>query len=352
MISRKDTPAGLLVGYIASVFASRVLEIASADVENSRAWRSTLKKNLTVNPEQLGKSDQPISDALFFDLLETVAEICDFGRSIGLRVGSTMRCDDYGAFGLAFKSSVDLGGAIQRVSRYGKVVTNVANFTVTRGARTTWMTVPAARSNRLGEIMTSEIAIAAATALSREVGDGAFEPTRVSFIHNAPESVSFAEEFFRCPVRYARDRNGIEIHNDDLRVTNSLGDAEISKFFDRHLDAKIAERRNTNSLDDQVIRLIEPALSEGPPRIEAIARRLGMSSRTLQRRLADQHCAYAELVERARRGLATDLLREGRYGLAEIAFLCGYSDQSTFSRAFRRWEGKTPASFRRASLNS
>ena len=101
-----------------------------------------------------------------------------------------------------------------------------------------------------------------------------------------------------------------------------------------------------------MIRLIEPALSEGPPRIEAIARRLGMSSRTLQRRLADQHCAYAELVERARRGLATDLLREGRYGLAEIAFLCGYSDQSTFSRAFRRWEGKTPASFRRASLNS
>ncbi len=338
------------MGYIASVFATRALELASSLAGKSRTWQSTLSNNLTFDPEQLYGSRPSINDQLFFDLLEAIAEVCEDGRSIGVRVGASMRCDDYGAFGLAFKSSVDLGSAVQRVARYGKVVTNVANFTVTPGARTTWMTVPAARSNRLGEIMTSEIAIAAATALSREVGASTFAPTRVSFIHSAPESITFAEEFFRCPVRFARDRNGIEIHNDDLRVPNSLGDLEISKFFDRHLDVEIAENRQSHSLEDQVVRLIETALSEGPPRVEVIAKRLGMSSRTLQRRLAEQQSSYAELVERARHGLAVHLLREDRYGLAEISFLCGYSDQSTFARAFRRWEGRTPASFRGASV--
>ncbi|MEM6773757.1 MAG: helix-turn-helix transcriptional regulator [Pseudomonadota bacterium] len=74
-----------------------------------------------------------------------------------------------------------------------------------------------------------------------------------------------------------------------------------------------------------------------------------MSRRTLQRRLAEQDVAFLELLDRARRELVYSLLRTPRYRLSEIAFLAGYADQSAFSRAFRRWEGQTPAEFRRAA---
>ena len=133
--------------------------------------------------------------------------------------------------------------------------------------------------------------------------------------------------------------------------TEALGDAKISAFFDRHLDDELKATADARSLDKRVIALVTPALSEGPPNIEDIARKLGMSRRTLQRRLASEQCAYVELVDRARRALSTDLLRTSNYSLAEIAFLSGYSDQSTFTRAFRRWVGETPADFRRRSIS-
>ena len=75
-----------------------------------------------------------------------------------------------------------------------------------------------------------------------------------------------------------------------------------------------------------------------------------MSGRTLQRRLADQGHAYQDLVDNARYELAQRLLKKTDYALAEIAFLTGFAEQSTFSRAFKRWSRKTPAAFRRATL--
>ncbi len=340
------------MGYIASVFASRALALAATRGEGDRhesaadGWLDSAR----IQRSQLDEPEALIDDHRFFTLLEAIAKSSSEGRYIGIRVGSTMRCDDYGAFGLAFKSSVDLRGSFQRVERYGRVVTNVANFTVTRGGNTTWLTVPAARSGRPGEDITNELALAAATALSREVGGGAFAAKRVSFLHAPPGDRGPMEECFGCPVIYAGDRNGLELDNRTLQTTNALGDAKISEFFDRHLEGELRERKLEDSLEERVMKLITPALSEGPPRIEDVARRLGMSRRTLQRRLAEQDVAYLELIDQARRELASSLLRGPRYGLAEIAFLTGYADQSTFTRAFRRGEGLTPADYRRAAI--
>ena len=290
--------------------------------------------------------ERMIANSDFFSLLESIAGKCDSGRTIGFRVGASMRCDDYGAFGLGFKSAINLGGSFKCVERYGKVVTNVANFSVCRFSKNSWMTVPTALTDRLGEIMTTEMALAAATALSREVSGEAFSPVQVSFRHAGPADDSFASTIFRCPVRYGADRNGIEVGNTSLASENRLGDAKIAEFFAQHLDAELKKRVTTQTLESQVMALITRSLSQGPPRVEDIASHLCMSRRTLQRRLADEHCAYGDLVDRARRELAKSLLQERSYGIAEIAFLCGYSDQSTFTRAFKRWEGATPTSYR------
>ncbi|HQU74165.1 MAG TPA: helix-turn-helix transcriptional regulator, partial [Calditrichia bacterium] len=91
---------------------------------------------------------------------------------------------------------------------------------------------------------------------------------------------------------------------------------------------------------------VSQALSEGVPRISDVAGQLGMSGRTLQRKLADQGYSYQSLVDEARRHLAGQLLRETDYALVEVAFMTGFSEQSAFSRAFKRWEGQTPRSYR------
>ena len=87
-------------------------------------------------------------------------------------------------------------------------------------------------------------------------------------------------------------------------------------------------------------------LSEGVPALSQISGELGMSARTLQRRLSDHGQSYQNLVDFARQELAQQLLRETRYSLAEVAFLTGFSEQSAITRAFKRWSGQTPRSYR------
>jgi AraC-like DNA-binding protein len=91
---------------------------------------------------------------------------------------------------------------------------------------------------------------------------------------------------------------------------------------------------------------VADALADGQPSQSQIARRLGMSVRTLHRRLAEDGQSFQSLVSRARREAAETLLRADDHSLAEIAFLTGFSDQSAFTRAFKRWTGMTPAAFR------
>ncbi|MEM7423891.1 MAG: helix-turn-helix transcriptional regulator, partial [Pseudomonadota bacterium] len=102
-------------------------------------------------------------------------------------------------------------------------------------------------------------------------------------------------------------------------------------------------------LDRRVRIQISHALSEGVPSVSAVADRLGMSGRTLQRRLAEQGHAYQDLVDETRHDLAKRLLQRTDYALAEVAFLTGFAEQSTFTRAFKRWSGQTPATFRRGA---
>jgi len=94
------------------------------------------------------------------------------------------------------------------------------------------------------------------------------------------------------------------------------------------------------------VELIDIALSEGVPTVTDIASQLGMSGRTLQRRLSDKGASFQSLVDLARRELAEQLLKDTDYSLAEVAFLTGFAEQSGFTRAFKRWAGQTPRSYR------
>ena len=336
------------MGYISALFAVKVAFVATADAPSPRAKRRALCRTVGIDVDAAVDPKQMIRDTTFFGFLEHIAREYPDGRAIAIRVGASMRCDDYGAFGLAFKSAVDLWGSFQRVERYGKVVTSIANYIIEPGNESSFMALRPDEETRLGLRMTNELAVAAATALCREVSQQDFSPDAVYFSHEEPDDLSAQEAHFRCPVHYGADRDGLEIANDCLRAGNRLGDARISEFFDAHLEQELADHVSNAGLDEQVRSLIAQALSEGVPKISEISARMNMSSRTLQRQLAAEGHVYQDLVDATRRDLAKKLLRRTDFALAEIAFLTGYAEQSTFSRAFKRWYGQTPASFRRA----
>ena len=338
------------MGYISAMFAVKFAHIATTDIPSPQAERRALCRTVGIDADRSVEPKQMIRDTTFFGFLEHIAREYEDGRSVAIRVGASMRCDDYGAFGLAFKSAIDLWGSFQRVERYGKVVTSIANYVVERGDASSLMALSPDDETRLGLRMTKELALAAATALSREVSKQPFSPVAVLLSHEEPDDLSAQEAHFRCPVHYGADRDGLEISDELLRAGNRLGDARISEFFDAHLEQELVDYSGDERLDERVRNQVAQSLSEGVPKISEISARMGMSSRTLQRRLSAQGHVYQDLVDAARRALAEKLLRQTEFSLAEIAFLTGYAEQSTFSRAFKRWYGQTPASFRRAML--
>ena len=329
------------MGQISTLFVHKVIAAVDCDADRKRELFcfAGVDPDASIDPKRM------IPDEDYYALCERVVAEDPQGRSITIRVGSSMRCDDYGAFGLAWKSATNLRGSYERAARYGQVLTSVSTYELRQEGGKHYMMLHRI-GERFGLKLSNEQTMAAITQISREVCSEPFHPEAVLFKHEKPEDISVHEDYFGCPVIYAADRNALEVSEAMLQVPNQLGDARISEFFDTHMEKELAELADDSALEKRVRIQVSQRLSEGVPNVSYIAAGLGMSGRSLQRRLAERGFAYQDLVDSARRELAERLLQNTDYTLADIAFMTGFSDQSAFTRAFKRWAGQTPRSFR------
>ncbi|MEO0813379.1 MAG: helix-turn-helix domain-containing protein, partial [Myxococcota bacterium] len=203
-----------------------------------------------------------------------------------------------------------------------------------------------AGERRRGLCISNEASLAALLTIAREVSGTLLRPTAVFFKHPEPPQSDPQRRFFEAPVHFASDRDALVFDPQTTATQNRLGDEAIARFFDRHLEGQRAAADWETTLEAQVRAQISQALSDGVPKISHIGARLQMSGRTLQRRLSDSGLSFQTLVDEARHDLAKRLLKHTEYSLAEISFLTGFSEQSAFNRAFKRWQGQTPRSFR------
>ena len=329
------------MGQITTLFVRKVLGAVGDEVDKNAMLRSVgVEPGSPVDPSHM------ISASEYYDFLERLAVVEHDPTTIPLRAGAAMQCDDYGAFGLAYKSATTLRGSYERSNRYARVLTSVSTYTLEKAESGAYVHLHRSGERRLGMRLSNEATIASITSISREVSTRPFTPLAVYFKHRAPDSLSGHEAYFGCPVYYESDRDALLVSEETLRTPNHLGDESISRFFDSHLEQEVSKLKEEESLEQRVRGHISRALSEGVPAISDIAETMGMSGRTLQRRLADHGYTFQTLVDEARRQLSERLLKQTDYSLAEVAFMTGYSEQSAFTRAFKRWAGQTPRSFR------
>jgi AraC-like DNA-binding protein len=308
--------------------------------------KGALLRSVGLDPQGRPDPSRMMPDTDYYAFLERLAGLDPDPATLPLRAGASRRCDDYGAFGLAWKSAPDLRGSYARAERYARVLTNVATYEVEPVDRGAFMHLHREGPRRLGLRLSNEATLASIAAISRQVSTRDFRPLEVHFKHPAPGATADHEAHFGCPVRFGSDRDALLVAAEILRAPNRLGDESISRFFETHLATEVSKLEDERSLDDEVLTRISRSLSEGVPKVSDVAGNLGMSARTLQRRLADGGHSYQSLVDEARRRLSARLLAETDYSLSEVAFMTGFADQSAFTRAFRRWEGQTPRSYR------
>jgi len=180
------------------------------------------------------------------------------------------------------------------------------------------------------------------------VGPGLVLDT-VTFRHTCRCDPDRYAAHFGCPVIFGASQNTIQLKTDMLDLSNRLGDTAVSDFLTGHLESKIRSLDASATFSGSLLQHLTPALSTGLPQAADIAREMGMSERTMYRRLAQEGLTFRDVLAKAQSSLAQSLLEDDKVSIAEIAFLTGFSEQSAFTRAFKRWVGKAPAQFRQQS---
>lgn len=190
-----------------------------------------------------------------------------------------------------------------------------------------------------------DTAFAMLVEMGRRGTEQPLNPKRVE-LNRSPERTNIHRAYFKCPIKFRATRNVLIFHAADLRRPFATYNAELLDMLQQQCDRKFKREKAGASVIEQVKWILKRLLAGGRPDASVVAQELGLSMRTLQRRIVDEGSTFRELLLRVRQELAREYLSRPEIKLNEIAFLLGYEDTSSFFRAFHSWERKTPATWR------
>lgn len=175
-------------------------------------------------------------------------------------------------------------------------------------------------------------------------------PCEVHFRHAAGGAASEYERIFGCAVRFEQRDNGARLSDATLAERLVSANPELAAQLDRLAHAELGRHAATAFRDGVALALRTAPLDGTRARREAVARRLGVSPRTLQRRLADESTSFAKVLDETRRQLALSLIADPTISISDISRRVGYADLFAFNKAFRRWTGRSPSAFRQQAV--
>ncbi len=300
---------------------------------------------LTRESVEEGQLRVPLGD--FFSLLDQAAAYAA-DPHVGLHIYERFDFADLGLLGFALLSAKDVGAALRVLMRYGAIFQDgdEGQLLVEDQYAYIWYRVKApdlALSRHDCDMSTAFPFFFLRKALSP-----AWTPVAVQLQHPSPKPALLGEyqRVFGCPLTFGAATNQITLPRPVLDTPIRSSDKRLFDIIERNLLLLQEQSRLENSLAQRVEAAIVKELSMGPPRLEQIARELGMTPGTLQSQLLARSLKFNELLDKARYDLATRLLATSAHSLAEITYLLGYSEESAFIRAFRRWMSCTPNDYR------
>lgn len=297
-----------------------------------------------ISPRVLRNGDerapQPAVTRLWATAVEATGDPC-FGLHVPRFVGQTT----FHALGYAIFASPNLKAALQRLIRFQRLISDATEQKlVLAGDRYRFVIERVSSLGPPNEAIDAFMATGVGTfrVLTRP---NSVNPLAVMMCRPEPKPSEPYHKVFRCPITFEASENAMEYARGDLEAPLPYANAELARQNDAIVADYLARTGRVESLADRVHALLVAHLPDGGPSEATIAQHLCMSPRNLQLQLAQEGTSYKELLNCARQDLARSYLQKGRYSIKEIAFLLGFSDAATFTRAFRRWTGQSPRRF-------
>ncbi|WP_394821149.1 AraC family transcriptional regulator ligand-binding domain-containing protein [Pendulispora albinea] len=277
---------------------------------------------------------------------------------LGLRVAREGRRGCFGIAELAARSSPNAADALERVKRYRRlIVARPVDLDVQRADGEIFVAHFIPGDERCVGRQGNEFALGSILRVIRELVGEPIRAMYVKFAHTAPKDISPLQGYFgTTDLHFESRQNVIAFQEGVLSLPVVSSDASLLPWLDECAERILPRQPLGTKTVQTMSRLhqqIEDSLrAEQSARLERVARRLQCSARTLQRQLAEAGTSFQCVLDEVRRELAIDYLRDPERSIYEIALALGYSDLSSFHRAFVKWNGATPKSFRRALANT
>lgn len=320
-----------------------VQELRSEGIDAEKLVEEAGLEMRTINRE-----DAWIPFVKHAQLLEIAAR--DTGDTLfGLRIAGRLDPRDLGAIGYIGLSSRTLGDALLNLSRYLRVITDESRIELSIEGDLAHVTMEPAHPSFTTRRQATENFIAGFVRAYQFFVKRELTPAEVQFAHHFEGDARTHERFFGCPVLFAQNRSQVTLERRDLAAPIETADDRLLKILVSHCEEIL--RKNARSKPEQVAKLercIIALMPTGRAKIKLVATELGMSERTLVRRLAEMGTSFSEIHDQLRLELALKYLRQPELSLTEVAFLLGYANLSAFSAAFKRKTGHTPRDARAA----
>lgn len=303
--------------------------------------QARLPATLHLNPQALVSTDQ------YFALWKAIGQLApEPGLGIALVTGS--EAATHPPFIVAAFHARDYRDGLERVARFKRLCTPEQLHIVEEGGEcilaSAW---PYATEPE--PAVATDVTFAMLLELGRRGTGQHVTPRRVEFVRTGPRDEVY-RAYFGCPIRYGASRNALVLKSTDLGRPFPGHNPELLDMLTPALTAALGEIDARSPIREQVKVVLKRCLASGRPELSGVARDLGMSERTLQRRITDEGTTFRDLLAEARQELWRRLLADPSAGIDEVSCLLGYQDTSSFYRAFRDWEGITPNRWR--ELNS
>lgn len=288
---------------------------------------------------------QVIAAEEFLSLHELLEKRIDSGFSV--RVGQQMVIEDYGVLGLSWRTCSKVAEIFERSERYFKLLSNTFMWNIVEKGIYSQVFLNR-EATRRGMELSTEASLSATVVVLQAMSEKDILPTEVWFKHRPPEDLTHHKKAFRCTIRFNMPHYCIVYKTADLNLRTAKADESINHFLVQRVNEETdGIKLPSDRFHIAVKQLIKDALPSGIPSFGNIADHMGMSQRTLSRRLADQGFTFRDLIQKTQEELASHLLRRTDRTIIEIAFETGFSEQSAFNRAFKRWTNQSPLEFRK-----
>ena len=314
-----------------------------AAAERQGVARGALLAQAGIAPEELTAERWPIDH---ITRLWRAAVHCTQDAGFGLKAGAGVGPASFNVVSYLLQSAPTLRAALALVQKYQRLISDGGRFQTITGPEACWVVYHPRQGALAFSPHQIESVLAAVVVFARWVTGSALRPQRVQLSQARIGPLAGYREVFQCPVDFEQAFSGVLLDNAQLDAPLPQANAQLAQAHQQQAAARLAALSRQDGLEQTLRMWIASQLQGQAPARAQAARALGLSERTLARRMRAEGLSYSALLDGVRRDAALQAVAQTTRALSDIALALGYAEPSVFTRAFRRWTGATPGQWR------